>query len=70
MALHFHRTVFGCVNGEVAAHGSARASTLSCADLTDDNFAVFNDLAAEAFDAEALTLAIARIFTCTTGFDM
>ncbi len=67
---HFDRTVFGGVDGEVAAHGRAGAGTLCGADLADDNFAIFDDLAAKALDTEALALAIASVFTCTTGFDM
>jgi cation transport ATPase len=38
--------------------------------LTDDNFAVFNYMAAKALDAEALANAIACILGSTTSFNM
>ena len=69
-ALHFYGAVFGSVNGKVAAHGRTGTGTLGGANLANNNFAVFDHLAAKAFDAKALTDAIARILGSTTGFNM
>jgi hypothetical protein len=69
-ALHFYGAVFGSMNGKVAAHSSASTGTLGGANLANNNFAVFDHLAAKAFDAKALTDAIARILGSTTGFNM
>ena len=55
--LGFHEddlTINGCMNGEVAAHESARAGNLSSTGLADENFASFNLLTAKALDAKSL----------------
>lgn len=59
-ALHFallegDDTVLCRVNGEVAAHEGAIAGDLGAADLTDDDLAGIDLLAAKTLDAEALT---------------
>ena len=62
--------VDSCVNREVAAHESARASNLGCASLADENFTGLDGLATKALDAEALASIVVDVFTGTTSFDM
>ena len=71
--LGFHEddlTINGCMNGEVAAHESARAGNLSSTGLADENFASLYGLATKALDAEALASIVVDVFTGTTSFDM
>ena len=63
-------TINGGMDGEVAAHESARTSDLCSASLTDENFAGLNSLATKALDAEALASIVVDVFTGTTSFDM
>ena len=62
--------VDGCVDSEVAAHESARASELGCTGLADENFASLDGLATKALDAEALASIVVDVFTGTASFDM
>ena len=66
--------VNGAVNGSVdtvvAGEESARAGDLAATGLADDNFASFDGLATETFDAEALTCVVVDVFGGTAGFDM
>lgn len=53
----FHEDNFaidGCMNGEVAAHESARAGNLRSAGLTDEDLAGLDELATETLDAKSL----------------
>lgn len=65
---HLDDAVAGGVDGEIAAHHGAAAGALGHADLTDDDLAVFDFLAAKQLDAEALALAVAGIFAGTASF--
>lgn len=67
---HLHGAVFGGVDGEVAADGGAFAGALGHTDLADDDFAVFDRLATETLDAQALALAIAGVLAGTASFHM
>ena len=62
--------VFGSVDSEITGHIGARASDFGGTSLTDENFAVFDFLAAKALNAEALTSIVVNIFGGTASFDM
>jgi hypothetical protein len=62
--------VTGGMNGEVAADFSADAGALGHADLTDNNLAGLDFLAAEQLNAEALAGTIMDVFGCTASLDM
>jgi len=52
---HFDNTVFGGVDGEIAAGEGTFATALATADLADNNLAGFDLLATEQLNAQALT---------------
>lgn len=65
-----YNAVFGGVNGELFAHKSARAGNFGLANLTNQNLASANFLAAKALNAQPLTGRIVYVLTCTTCFDV
>ncbi len=62
--------VFSCVNRKVSRHISTRAGNFSGAGLADENFAVFDFLATETLNAEALASIVMDIFGGTASFNM
>ena len=61
-------SVFRGVDGEVAGHVSALASDFGRAGLADENFAVSDFLASEAFYTESCAGIIVNIFGGTACF--
>jgi hypothetical protein len=61
--LETNDAIFCGVDGEVAAQVCARAGLLGLTNLTNDNFARANLLAAKAFNAKALTRAVVDVLT-------
>ncbi len=58
------------MNGEVARHIGAWARKFGRTSLADKNFAVFDFLTAEAFDAKALASIVMDVFGGTASFNM
>lgn len=54
--------VFGGVDGEIAGEVGAGTGDFGATGLADEDFASFDFLATEAFDAEALTSIIVNVF--------
>ena len=63
-------TIFGSVDRIITRHIGARTSKFRGAGLADENFAVFDFLATETLDAEALASIVMDIFGGTASFDM
>ena len=62
--------VDGGVDGVVAGEEGAGAGDFGAAGLADEDFAGSHGLAAEAFDAEALSGVVVDIFTGAASFDV
>jgi hypothetical protein len=66
----FHDTIAGGVNRKVTGQAGADAGALRQADLTDDDLADFDLLAAEQLNTEPLAGAIVDVFGGTASFHM
>jgi hypothetical protein len=66
--LEGNNAVFVSVDGEVAGSLGAGTCALGHANLAHDNLALVDLLATKYLNTEALALAVASIFGCTTCF--
>jgi hypothetical protein len=66
----FHYAVTSSVNGEIAAHVSARAGNFCCANLADNHFSFANFLAAKTLDTQAVASVVVYVMGGSARFDM